>query len=137
MSAGDDELLEETIRRLAELEAEEQDLVELGERVELAELENFRGRWRGVGPMRTKDGTKDVYLLWDETGQPRFHYQTTRLVWEIEDLNLQVGDEIAIVRGKDLPATGDRNPTQRFAVRIRPCKDPLPGQGEQADEIPF
>ncbi len=137
MSAGNDELLEETIRRLAELEAEEQDLVELGERVELAELENFRGRWRGVGPMRTKDGAKDVFLLWDAAGVLRFHYQVTRLSWEISALNPQVGDEVAIVRGRDLPATGDRNPTQRFAVRIRPCRDPLPGQGEQADEVPF
>jgi hypothetical protein len=144
-----DDLLDQARQRLEELE-EEGEADDLGERVELDELDTFLGRWRGEGVMRTKErGSVDVYLLWDRDGAKRFHYRNTRLVWEIEDLKPQIGDEIAIVRGEDLEAQGDRNPTQRYAVKIRPCSDPLPGEepkgelsakgGQLADdeELPF
>jgi hypothetical protein len=134
--ADEDDLIKETRERLAELEAEEKAEVELGSRVELAENEAFRGRWRGDdGTMRTKDGSISVYLVWNAADEPQFLYKATRLVWEIEEAKPQVGDSIAIVRGKDIPATSsDRNPTQRFAVKVEPCSDPLPGK---RDDIPF
>ena len=138
--SGDDELLAETLDRLRNLETDESEGDELGERVVLDEQETFRGRWRGVGKMHTKDGTKDVYLLWGPADEPRFHYMTTRLVWEIDALDppVQVGDEIAIVRGTDIPSSNpEYSPTQRFAVRVRPCGDPLPDEPAGGDDIPF
>jgi hypothetical protein len=144
-----DDLVKEARERLVELEEHEEE--ELGDRVTLIVDEVFTGRWRSEGVMRTKDGeTIDVYLVWDATGAPRFHYKSTRLVWEVEETKPQIGDTIVIVRGKDLPATSaDRNPTQRFALKVRPCSDPPPGQESQAeleqsksegdgeDDIPF
>jgi hypothetical protein len=141
MSGAFDDLVKEARERLAELEEQEED--ELGERVTLDVDEVFTGRWRGEGVMRTKEGEADVYLLWDGNGAPRFHYRATRLVWEVEEGQPQVGDAVVIVRGKDIPATSaDRNPTQRFALKVRPCSDPLPGQArgelpESEDDIPF
>jgi hypothetical protein len=130
-----DDLLTEARRRLQEIEKEDENGGELGERIDLNELESFVGRWRGEGTMRSKEGDSfDVYLLWDEEGQRRFHYRNARLVWEIDAAKPSIGDEIAIVRGTDLPAQGDFNPTQRFAVRTRSCSDPLPeGHPRQAN----
>jgi hypothetical protein len=147
MSDVFDDLVKEARERLVELEEREDD--ELGERVTLLVDEVFTGRWRGEGVMRTKEGdTIDVYLLWDANEAPRFHYKSTRLVWEVEEAKPQIGDAVVVVRGKDIPATSaDRNPTQRFALKVRPCSDPLPGQAPQAelpkgegksgDDIPF
>lgn len=154
MSAGDwEELLADAKRRLSEQEAEEQEAsAELGEVVELAEEEAFTGRWRGYGTAWAKrDGTPtavDVYLLWDIDGARRFIWPKTRLRSEIDELQPNVGDEIAIVRGTDIPNSDPAlNPTQRFAVRVRPCDDPLPdapapeepASDEPAadDDIPF
>jgi hypothetical protein len=135
------DLLAEARRRLAELE-ETDDGDELGERVELDVGDGFLGRWRGEGTMRTKDGDEIlVYLLWDED-RPRFHYRNAALVSEIEELKPQVGDDVAIARGEDreFEVKGERRTMKRFAVRVRPCTDPLPGPAPEpaaAADLPF
>jgi hypothetical protein len=135
MSEHTDELLEQTRRRLQELESkQEDDEVDWGERIELDPGESFVGRWKGETEGRNKEGgTFIVYLFWDRDGKRRFMFQTARLGWEIRDLAPAVGDEIAVVRGADLPAQSGKNPTQRYAVRARPSSDPLP-KTEKADE---
>jgi hypothetical protein len=127
-----DELLEQAQARLRELE-EQDDGDELGDRVELAPSEHFRGRWRGEAVMRTKEGdTFPVFALWDADGKPRFHYKNAALLVEVDESRPGIGDEIVIVRGEDreYEAQGE---------------EPLPGQaappaqGElgQDEEIPF
>lgn len=130
-----DELLEQTRRRLQELESrQEDDEVDWGERVELEPGDSFVGRWKGETEGRTKEGGAfTVYLFWGRDGKRRFMFQTARLGWEIRDLQPAIGDEVAVVRGSDLPAQSGKNPTQRYAVRARPCSDPLP-EAEKADE---
>jgi hypothetical protein len=145
--SGHGELLTEAQLRLQELEKQQQDdEVDWGDRVELDPGDSFVGRWKGETEGRGKDGgTFTVYLFWDRDNKRRFMFQTTRLGWEIRDLAPQLGDEIAVVRGTDLPAQSGKNPTQRYAVRSRPCSDPLPetpteGGGEQLAvdaDIPF
>jgi len=127
-----DELLTEARLRLQELEQQQaDDEIDWGERVELEPGDSFIGRWRGDAIGRSKEGGAfTVYLFWDREGEHRFMFQTTRLGWEIDDLKPAVGDEIAVVRGTDLPAQSGRNPTQRYAVRARPCSDPLPGEAD-------
>jgi hypothetical protein len=142
-----DELLTEARLRLQELEKQQKDdEVDWGDRIELQPGDSFVGRWKGETEGHNKDGgTFTVYLLWDRDGKRRFMFQTTRLGWEIRDLAPAVGDEIAVVRGTDLLAQSGRSPTQRYAVRSRPCSDPLPETpsetgGEQLavdDDIPF
>jgi hypothetical protein len=128
MSNGN-ELLTEARLRLQELEKQQpDDEIDWGERIELEPGDSFVGRWRGDTTGRSKDGgTFTVYLFWDRDGSHRFMFSTTRLSWEIDDLKPTVGDEIAVVRGTDLPAQSGKNPTQRYAVRTRPSSDPLPG----------
>jgi hypothetical protein len=143
MSGGWDELLKEAKGRLVEQEAEEEEAsAELGEGVDLSEGETFVGRWRGYGTAPTKRGIVDVYLLWDTDKAKRFIWPKTRLEREISELQPNVGDEIAIVRGHDIPNSDpDRNPTQRYAVKVRSCEEPLPGDSpaavERGDDIPF
>jgi hypothetical protein len=138
MSGDWEELLAQAKRRLAEQEAGEQEAsAELGEVVELDEQEAFTGRYRGSGQTPTKRGVVDVVLLWDDTGAERFIWPKTRLQWELDELQPNVGDEIVIVRGTDIPSSDpDRNPTQRFAVMVRAGDDPLPDQPAE-DDFPF
>jgi hypothetical protein len=148
VSGGWDELIKEAQAQLVEQEAEEQEAsAELGESVELAEEEAFTGRWRGYGKAWTKRGEVDVFLVWDTSGARRFAWPKTRLQREIDELQPNVGDEIAIVRGVDIPNSDpDRNPTQRYAVRVRASSAPLPDEEPTAqpsaaasvdDHIPF
>lgn len=147
MSGGWDELVEETRRALAEQEAEEVEQSEqLGESVELDEGEAFTGRFRGYGKAFTRNGEREVALVWDADGKRRFFWPKARLTRELDELRPAVGDEVAVVRGADIPSSDpDRNPTQRFAVRVRPCGDPLPGDRKTAtaggsppdSDIPF
>jgi hypothetical protein len=139
MSGGWDELVAEAKSRLAEQEAEEQEAsAELGESVQLDEQQGFTGRWRGHGTAFTQRGNVEVYLLFDGGGARRFIWPTTRLRREIDELQPNVGDEIAILRGNDIPNSDpDRNPAQRYAVRVRPCADPLPGEPPADTDIPF
>jgi hypothetical protein len=136
-----DDLLQEARQRLQGLEQGDLDETDFGERVELAPQDVFRGRWRGTATMRTKNGLAEVGLLWDSNGEPCFIFKPTRLNWELDDAKPSVGDEIAIVRGNDLPSKDpSRNPTQRFAVRVHPSSEPLPGgkqQGSLDDDVPF
>jgi hypothetical protein len=142
-----DVLLTEARLRLQELEKKQGDEIDWGERIELDPGDSFVGRWKGETEGRSKDGgTFTVYLFWDGDGKRRFMFETVRLGWEIRDLAPAVGDEVAVVRGTDLPAQSGRSPTQRYAVRSRPCSDPLPEtaqpdeDGEQLavdDDIPF
>lgn len=152
MTAGGwDDLIKEAQAHLAEQEAGEQEAsAELGAIVDLDEHGVFTGRWRGAGKAWTKRGEVDVFLLWDGDGARRFIWPKMRLQREIDELQPNVGDEIVIVRGVDIPSSDpDRNPTQRYAVRVRPSEEPLPeevpasklpaaGASESADDdIPF
>lgn len=136
---GWQELLAEAKDRLAAQEIEDQEAsAELGEVVELDEQEAFTGRFRGFGQTHTKRGVVDVVLLWNDTSAKRFMWPKTRLQWELDELRPNVGDEIAIVRGADIPNSDpDRSPMQRFAVRVRPCDEPLPGENAADDDLPF
>jgi hypothetical protein len=133
-----DDLIKEAQAHLAEQEAEEQEAsAELGESVDLEELGVFTGRWRGYGKAWTKRGEVDVFLLWDDGGARRFIWPKMRLQREIDELQPNVGDKIAIVRGADIPSTApERNPTQRYAVRVRPSEEPLPEGGPAAEGEP-
>ena len=129
MSDDADALLAEARQRLQELEAIEPD--ELGERVDLEPGGHFVGRWRGEATMRTKGGEAvSVYALWDQDGKPRFAYKHAALVAEIEENRPEIGDEIVIVRGEDreFEAQGEQRRMYRYAARVRPSSEPLPGQ---------
>jgi hypothetical protein len=136
---GWDELLAEAKSRLAEQEAEEEEASsELGESVALAEQETFVGRFRGSSQAHTKCGLAAVLLLWDGDGARRFIWMKTRLRRELDELQPNIGDEIAIVRGTDIPSSDpDRNPMQRFAVRTRASDKPLPEEPAEDDDLPF
>jgi len=142
-----DDLLEQAQARLQELE-EQDDGDELGDRIELAPGEYFRGRWRGEAVMRTKEGdTFPVFALWDFDGKPRFHYKNAALVLEVDESRPGVGDEIVIVRGEDreYETQGEQRRMHRYAVRTKSSSEQLPGQaaapaqGELGDDegIPF
>jgi hypothetical protein len=135
---GWDELLDEAKSRLAEQEAEEGEASsELGESVALLEGDAFTGRFRGIGQAHTKRGLAAVLLLWDDDEARRFIWMKTRLQRELDELQPNVGDEIAIVRGADIPSSDpDRNPMQRFAVRARASDKPLPEEPAE-DDLPF
>jgi hypothetical protein len=144
-----DELLEQARARLKELEEQESNGDELGDRVELAPGDYFIGRWRGEGQMHTKGGDAfDVYLFWDVDDRHRFHYRNAALVSEVDESSPGVGDEIVIVRGEDVDfeSQGEKRTMHRYAVRVRPSPDPLPGGAAEPaspaaepadDELPF
>jgi hypothetical protein len=136
---GTDDLLEQTRARLRELEEQSRDSDELGDRVELAPGDYFRGRYRGETTMRTKDGEEiTVVALWDVGGKHRFHYQNAGLISELDAAKPDVGDEIVIVRGQDVAFEkgGETRTMHRYAVRTKPSAAPLPGGAEKPD-IPF
>jgi hypothetical protein len=146
-ASGPDDLLEQAQARLQELE-EADNGDELGDRIELAPGEHFRGRWRGEAVMRTKDGDSfPVFALWDADGKPRFHYKNAALVPEVDESRPEIGDEIVVVRGEDreFEAQGEQRRMHRYAVRTRASSESLPGQaaapaqGElgEDEEIPF
>lgn len=144
-----DDLLQEAKERLQQQEDEDQVGDDLGDQIELGVGEHFHGRWRGDdGTMQTRDGAVSVYLLWDQDGGRHFHYKNARLVQEIDDLRPTVGDEVLILRGPDVEFTakgGETRTMYRFAVRARPCPDPLPAgrptsavaSGSPDDDFPF
>jgi hypothetical protein len=96
---------------------------EWGHLVELAEGENFQGRYRG----ETVDQAFDrvVYLLVDLENQPCFIRHRTTLQSEIEREKPQPGDPLVIVRGEDQVGKSG-NTYHRYAVRSRPSSEPLP-----------
>jgi hypothetical protein len=137
-----DDLLEQARARLRELE--EQDTGdELGERVELGPGGYFRGRFRGEATMVNKEGERiPVVALWDVDGRHRFHYRNAGLVAELDASRPDVGDEIVIVRGEDVEfeAQGEQRRMHRYAVRVKPSSEPLPGAAaaqDEDDEFPF
>jgi hypothetical protein len=136
-----DDLLEQTRARLRELEEQSRDSEELGDRVELAPGDYFRGRYRGEATMRTKGGDEiTVVAVWDGDGKNRFHYENAGLRAELDAARPDVGDEIVIVRGQDVEfeKDGETRTMHRFAVRTKPSADPLPGGTEKPDaDIPF
>jgi hypothetical protein len=108
--------------------------------------------------LQTKErGAVTIYLLWDgdEGGRRRFMWQRKALVDEMGAAGVAVGDELLILRGEDdewVDQDGETKPKYRFAVRARPCGDPLPGSeatpaepvqdaapaaGAVDDDIPF
>jgi hypothetical protein len=90
--------------------------------------------------MRTKEGEAIlVFALWDTDGRHRFHYRNAALVTEIDASRPDVGDEIVIVRGEDVEfeKAGETRTMHRYAVRVKPSPDPLPGGASDHDEPPF
>jgi hypothetical protein len=142
MSTSSEDLLAQAQARLQELE-QLGDGGDLGDRVELESGEHFAGRFRGEATMHAKDGDSfPVIALWDEDGGLRFHYRNAALVEELLECDPAIGDELVIVRGQDyaFEVNGEPRTKHRYAVRIRPSPDPLPGRGEQPaddDEVPF
>src|SRR5262245_15405443 len=105
----------------------------LGEAVVLGEYEHFQGRWRGEGTMQTRDGARNVYLVWHTDGSPAFLYQHARLAAEIDEVLPSVGDTIVVLRGQDVTwetRDGEQRTVFAYSVVSRPCDDPLPGTGE-------
>jgi hypothetical protein len=134
MSGDWDQLLAEARQRLDEWA----EGGELGVSVTLEEHGSFLGRFRGLGTAATKRGDVGVFLVWDEHGEKRFFWSKTMLQREFDELQPNVGDEIAIVRGDDIPNSDpDRSPTQRYAVKARPSLEPLPGESATDADIPF
>jgi hypothetical protein len=134
-----DDLLEQARARLRELE--EQDTGdELGERVALAPGDYFRGRFRGEATMVNKEGERiPVVALWDLDGRLLFHYRNASLVAELDASRPEIGDEIVIVRGEDVEfeAQGGQRTMHRYAVRVRPSTEPLPGEAAQDEDSEF
>jgi hypothetical protein len=140
MSTPADDLLQQARTRLQELEEQAGD--ELGDRVELAVGEHFRGRYRGSLQMRNREGDVFAVLgLWGEDGRARFHYMNAALRLEMDTLApLEVGAEVVLVRGEDktFEKDGQMRTMHRYALAARPCSDPLPGSASQDDDdIPF
>ena len=77
-------------------------------------------------------GEVDVFLVWDDDGARRFIWPKTRLQREIDELQPNVGDEIAIVRGNGQPVERP-GPEPDAAVRgqrvLRPLPDEEPAAG--------
>lgn len=142
-TAPTDDLLEQARARLRELEEQDADFDELGDRVELAPGDYFRGRFRGEATMVNKEGERiPVVALWDTDGRQRFHYRNAGLVAELDAAKPYVGDEIVIVRGEDVEfeAQGEQRRMHRYAVRVKPSSEPPPGGAAAApddDEPPF
>jgi hypothetical protein len=135
-----DDLLEQARARLRELEEQDADSDELGDRVELAPGDYFRGRFRGEATMVNKEGEKiPVVALWDTDGRHRFHYRNAGLVVELDAAKPDVGDEIVIVRGEDVEfeAQGERRRMHRYAVRVKPSTEPPPGGVTADDDEPL
>jgi hypothetical protein len=139
MSGGWEELLAEAAERLSE--QEERDIGEAGDQIEFSDdSPHFMGRWRGIGQLETKRGPVDVYLLWDTIGERRFAFQHSQLVREIEEADPKIGDEVLILRGapRSFEKDGEQRTVYPYAVRSRPCFEPLPGGGVPGDDdIPF
>jgi hypothetical protein len=137
---SEDELLAEARARLHELEEQGGESDELGERVELAPGDYFRGRFRGEAAMRTKEGDLiTVVALWDNDDRPRFHYRNRSLADELELSRPTIGDEIVIVRGDDVEfeAQGEQRRMHRYSVAVRNSGAPLPGAPSDSEKIPF
>jgi hypothetical protein len=137
-----DDLLEQARARLRELEEQDSEGGELGDRVELAVGDYFRGRFRGEATMVNKEGERiAVVALWDVDGRLRFHYRNAGLVAELDASRPDVGDEIVIVRGEDVEfeAQGEQRRMHRYAVRVKSSTEPLPGNAtpDEDSEFPF
>jgi hypothetical protein len=137
-----DDLLEQARTRLRELEEQDSEGGELGDRVELAPGDYFRGKYRGEVFMRTKEGDElPVVALLDLDGRNRFHYRNAGLVTELDTCRPEIGDEIVIVRGEDVEyeSQGEQRRMHRYAVRVKPSSEPLPGPAASTedDEFPF
>jgi hypothetical protein len=138
-----DELLEQARARLRELEELGAEGDELGDRVEIAVGDFFKGRVRGEATMRTKEGEEiTVLALWDEQGSKRFHYLNAALVAELDAVKPEVGDTIVIARGEDRQfetKDGELRTMKRFAISTRSNPDPLPGNDQlgNGEELPF
>jgi hypothetical protein len=140
---GWDDLLNEAREALRRQEDESPN-GELGDLMTPEPLAYFTGRVRGTGVMQTRDGTRGVYLVWDEADKPGFLYQHAKLVAQWEEVDPEIGDEILVLRGAtvEFEKSGEPRETFPYVVRKRPCSRPLPGSetesgGADDDGIPF
>jgi hypothetical protein len=118
-----------------------------GEQIELEEGGGyFEGRYRGetTDPVNVGgDGQpRRVYLFWDEDNHPRYMRDRTKLSQEIDRVNPNVGDVVAIYRAANT-ITGSGNTMHIYGVMSEPSDAPLPaesipaGAGSRDPDIPF
>jgi hypothetical protein len=137
---GDDgwaELLDEARQELTRQE-EENPNADLGEDMTPAEDSYVQGRWRGLGEMQTKEGKRTVALVWRAgDNAPGFLYGHAQLLAQVDELQPELGDEVLALRGPTqyYEKQGEERKTYPYALRKRPCADPLPGtSGGESDE---
>lgn len=112
-----------------------------GEPVELEEDGgSFYGRFRGEAMDTLND--RRVFLFWDEQGHRRYMRSRFRLVQEFDRLQPQVGDAVAIYRGRDYTTVAG-NSGHAYGVDAEPSDEPLPTEplpvaaGSRDPDIPF
>jgi hypothetical protein len=126
---GWDELLNEAQERMREQEDENPNS-ELGDEMTPAPEAHFAGRWRGDGKMQTKQGTRDVFLVWDRNDEPGFLYAHSGLVDEVTTEKPDIGDRVLVLRGptRTWEKDGEEREYFPYVLRKQVCPDPLPGQ---------
>jgi hypothetical protein len=139
MSAKD-EMIRRAKERAQELAEEFEIPDSWGELLEIDELGEFFGRFRGRDVDRRWDPAREVFLFVDEQRAPcwmRWYYRLDQELAEVA-----VGDLVAIYRGADESFTtkgGEERTAYTFAVVSEPSPDPLPEEGDAApdDELGF
>jgi hypothetical protein len=119
---------------------------EWGQRITLNEGDAFVGRWRGEAIDEDNDDRR-VYLLWDEDGQPCYHRSYAALDREIDRIQPQPGETVAIARSNDYRTQYDaegETSGQSYGAEKEPNADPPPsgpasGSAQLAadDEFPY
>jgi hypothetical protein len=116
-----------------------------GAPVELAEGEDFAGRFRRSEADDNWDPPRPVYLLTDREATPCFLRGGRKVLdRQMENASPAEGDWILVKRGEDgVNASGQTYHT--YAVKTRPCAESLPAehaleggvQPEPDDDVPY
>ena len=123
MMSGFDDLFDEAEEELRQQETPEA----WGELRQPAEHERLLARYLGEDVMPPFNDV--VYRFVDYPGEPTPFYlkHKAQLGKAIDEANVKVGDIVALVRGADKDI-GKPNPMETWAVRAKPCDDPVPGR---------
>jgi hypothetical protein len=110
-------------------------------RIQLAEEEGFKGRWRGETADELNGGRR-IFLFWDEDGEECFSRSYASLSREIDRVAPAIGDNIGVWRGRDYTAANGTGFS--FGVESESNPAPLPGspvtvavRADDDDDIPF
>ena len=121
----------------AEEELRQQEVPEAwGELRQPAEHERLLTRFLGEALLPPFNNV--ILRFVDYPGEPTAFYlkHKTQLGRGLDDANAQVGDVVALVRGEDKDI-GKEHPMETWAVRAKPCSEPLPGGAGPTADIPF